>query len=275
MKEFVTFFSLRVDRGCMKSAVIVLLLWIVQIHGTKGLLTDGLTLLVFKNGFDCQENDLEGCNDFDASLCSWEGVLSSDSGGLVSSLVLFHVGLVGSVFPSPGKLQGLEHLRNLFKQEFLFGDIPSELGNCSNLMILALDNNMLTGSIPIALGKLPVGLASCTNITTLALGKNMLDGNIPAAIRKLRALQNLDLSKSELNGEIPAELGSCTNLKVPDIQSKQLTAPRGIYNINMLSTSSLFSGLPIRFRFLNLSLTILWVLFHHLSFIVASLSLRI
>lgn len=257
----------------MKSAVIVLLLWIVQIHGTKGLLTaDGLTLLVFKNGFDRQENDLEGCNDFDASLCSWEGVLSSDSGGLVSSLVLFHVGLVGSVFPSPGKLQGLEHLRNLFKQEFLFGDIPSELGNCSNLMILALDNNMLTGSIPIALGKLPVGLASCTNITTLALGKNMLDGNIPAAIRKLRALQNLDLSKSELNGEIPAELGSCTNLKVPDIQSKQLTAPRAIYNINMLSTSSLFSGLPIRFRFLNLSLTILWVLFHHLSFIVASLS---
>ncbi len=272
MKEFVTFFSLRVDRGCMKSAVIVLLLWIVQIHGTKGLLTDGLTLLVFKNGFDCQENDLEGCNDFDASLCSWEGVLSSDSEGLVSSLVLFHVGLVGSVSPSPGKLQGLEHLRNLFKQEFLFGDIPSELGNCSNLMILAFDNNMLTGSIPIALGELPVGLASCTNITTLALGKNMLDGNIPAAIRKLGALQNLYLSTSELNGEIPAELGSCTNLKLPGIQSKQLTAPRAIYNINMLSTSSLFSGLPIRFRFLNLSLTILWVLFHHLSFIVASLS---
>jgi hypothetical protein len=138
-------------------------------------------------------------------------------------------------------------------------------------MILALDNNMLTGSIPIALGKLPVELASCTNISTLALGKNMLNGNIPAAIRKLQALQNLDLSTSELNGEIPAELVSCTNLKVPDIQSKQLTAPRGIYNVNMLSTSSLFSGLPIRFRFLNLSLTILWVLFHHLSFIVASL----
>ncbi|CAK9212501.1 unnamed protein product [Sphagnum troendelagicum] len=226
----------------MKSAVIVLLLWIVQIHGTKGLLTDGLTLLVFKNGFDCQENDLEGCNDFDASLCSWEGVLSSDSEGLVSSLVLFHVGLVGSVSPSPGKLQGLEHLRNLFKQEFLFGDIPSELGNCSNLMILALDNNMLTGSIPIALGKLPVGLASCTNITTLALGKNMLDGNIPAAIRKLRALQNLDLSKSELNGEIPAELGSCTNLKVPDIQSKQLTAPLCSGSDGLVSSLLLFNA---------------------------------
>ncbi|CAM6018806.1 unnamed protein product [Sphagnum balticum] len=91
-------------------------------------------------------------------------------------------------------------------------------------MILAHDNNMLTGSIPIALGKLPVELASCTNITTLAIGKNMLNGNIPAAIRKLQALQNLDLSTGELNGEIPAELVSYTNLKLQGLKHLNLSA---------------------------------------------------
>ncbi len=252
MKEFVRFFSSRVDTGCTDFFVIVLALCVVQIYGIDGLSTDGLALLDFKNGLTFN-NILESWNASDVSPCNWEGVVCSGSDGLVTSLLLFNAGLYGSISPSLGKLQGLKHL-NLSQQLNLFGDIPLELGNCSDLTTLALENNWLSGSIPITLGKLqalkylnlsanfltgeiPVELASCTKLTTLALDNNMLNGSIPAAIGKLQALQNLDLSTNKLTGEIPGELASCTNLKVLKIQSNQLTGsiPPGIYNISNLS----------------------------------------
>jgi hypothetical protein len=203
MKEFVRFFSSRVDTGCTDFVVIVLALCVVQIYGTDGLSTDGLALLDFKNGLTFN-NILESWNASDVSPCNWEGVVCSGSDGLVTSLLLFDAGLYGSISPSLGKLQGLKQLH--------------------------LSANLLTGEIP-------VELASCTKLTTLALDNNMLDGSIPAAIGKLQALQNLDLSTNNLTGEIPGELASCTNLKVLKIQSNQLTGsiPPGIYNISNLS----------------------------------------
>ncbi len=251
MKEFVRFFSSRVNTGCTDFVVIVLSLCVVQIYGTDGLSTDGLALLDFQNGLT-YNNIPESWNASDVSPCNWEGVVCSGSDGLVSSLLLFHAGLYGSISPSLGKLQALKYLN--LSANSLTGEIPGELASCTKLTTLALGNNMLNGSIPAAIGKLqalqnldlstnklageiPGELASCTKLTTLALGNNMLNGSIPAAIGKLQALQNLDLSTNKLTGEIPGELDSCTNLKVLKIQSNQLTGsiPPGIYNISNLS----------------------------------------
>ena len=62
------------------------------------------------------------------------------------------------------------------------GEIPTELGNLSNLQGLSLWGNQLTGEIPTELGSL-------SNLETLDLGGNQLTGEIPT---ELGSLSNLE-----------------------------------------------------------------------------------
>ena len=87
----------------------------------------------------------------------------------------------------------------------LSGEIPSELGNLTNLTTLNLSNNELSGEIPSELGNL-------TNLTTLNLSNNELSGEIPAELGNLTNLTTLNLSNNELIGYIPYQF--CDN---PDI----------------------------------------------------------
>ena len=63
----------------------------------------------------------------------------------------------------------------------------------------------LTGEIPTELGNL-------SNLETLDLGGNQLTGEIPTELGSLSNLQGLYLYYNELTGDIPAELGSLSNL---------------------------------------------------------------
>jgi Leucine-rich repeat (LRR) protein len=67
----------------------------------------------------------------------------------------------------------------------LTGEIPSEIGNLTNLTKLYLNGNQLTGSIPPEIGNL-------TNLTYLYLYNNQLTGEIPESICDL----NIDWSSS-------------------------------------------------------------------------------
>jgi len=66
----------------------------------------------------------------------------------------------------------------------LTGEIPSEIGNLTNLTYLNLYYNQLTGSIPSEIGNL-------TNLTSLSLGPNQLTGEIPSEIWTLTNLEIL------------------------------------------------------------------------------------
>jgi len=79
--------------------------------------------------------------------CSWDRV--SCDGGHVSALELY--------------------------ENQLTGEIPSELGNLSNLTGLDLSGNPLTGEIPSELGKL-------SNLECLYLYSNQLTGEIPSEL---------------------------------------------------------------------------------------------
>ena len=57
----------------------------------------------------------------------------------------------------------------------LTGEIPSEIGNLTNLTYLHLSVNQLTGSIPSEIGNL-------TNLIQLQLQYNQLTGEIPQAV---------------------------------------------------------------------------------------------
>ena len=94
---------------------------------------------------------------------------------------------------------------NLFNLGELSGEIPSEIGNLTNLTNLNLSFNELTGEIPTEIGNL-------TNLESLNLDYNYLTGEIPSSIGNLTNLTYLLLSDNQLTGEIPSEIGNLTNL---------------------------------------------------------------
>ena len=98
----------------------------------------------------------------------------------------------------------------------LTGSIPAELGSLNNLDTLYLHVNQLSGSIPSELGGL-------SNLQTLYLYNNQLSGSIPAELGGLSACAELILHRNQLSGGIPAELGNLTNVVSLYIQNNQLS----------------------------------------------------
>ena len=69
------------------------------------------------------------------------------------------------------------------------------MGNLSNLETLWLDDNQLTGPIPVELGNL-------SNLESLNLYNNQLTGSIPVELGNLSNLKDLRLHNNELTGEL-------------------------------------------------------------------------
>jgi len=109
---------------------------------------------------------------------------------------------------------------------WLTGEIPSEIGNLTNLKDLFLSSNQLTGEIPPEIGNL-------TNLTSLSLSYNQLTGEIPSEIGNLTNLTKLDLQFNQLTGEIPSEI--MTNLEEFYVNNNQFSGliPETICNMNV------------------------------------------
>jgi Leucine-rich repeat (LRR) protein len=122
---------------------------------------------------------------------------------------------------------------------WLYGSIPSELGNISQLTTLVLRNNSLTGPIPTELGNL-------SQLTELDLSRNIsedmdsgLTGTIPSSLGNLSQLTVLDLSSNQLTS-IPAELGNLTQLTALDLRWNGLISiPAELGNLSLLTTLDL------------------------------------
>uniref|UniRef100_A0A2P2JES3 Protein kinase domain-containing protein n=1 Tax=Rhizophora mucronata TaxID=61149 RepID=A0A2P2JES3_RHIMU len=92
-------------------------------------------------------------------------------------------------------------------QFHLSGKIPESLKYCSNLQMLDLSSNALSGPIPTQICSwLPY-------IVTLDLSGNSLSGSIPPEIVNCRFLNNLILSGNKLSGSIPYGIGRLDRLK--------------------------------------------------------------
>ena len=163
----------------------------------------------------------------DEPLGEWQGVTTDEEGSVIE-LHLWENNLIGEI---PTELGDLSELTTLELQDNqLTGEIPSELGNLFSLSVLYLWENELNGEIPSELGNLP-------NLQRLSLSNNRLSGEIPSGLGDLSSLTHLYLNGNQLNGEIPAELGSLSSLTILDLGGNQLNGgiPSELGDLSSLS----------------------------------------
>ena len=181
----------------------------------------------------------------DAPIDEWHGVTTYGS-GRVTELGLSDNQLSGEIPTWLGNLTNLKLLALQGNQ--LNGEIPTELSNLANLEVLYLDGNQLSGEIPPELGNL-------TNLEDLDLHNNQLSGEIPPELGNLTNLENLNLHGNLLSGKIPPELGNLTNLNALDLRNNQLSGeiPPELGNlVNLwelyLAHNQLTGHIPARLR---------------------------
>lgn len=174
----------------------------------------------------------------DLPIGRWNGV-TTDSSGRVTRLSLESNGLVGEIPSELGNLSNLEYL--YLNSNQLYGEIPLELGNLGNLTRLWLGSCNLSGEIPPELGNL-------SNLEHLYLNSNQLHGEIPPELGNLANLTRLYLSENRLSGEIPPELSNLAKIQYLDMSRNWLRGeiPREIYDLANLK------WLDLRENFLRL-----------------------
>nr|XP_023904440.1 receptor kinase-like protein Xa21 [Quercus suber] len=110
----------------------------------------------------------------------------------------------------PATLGTLSKLQFINFEEIACNNFGGELPKCianfpTTLIYLLLNNNTISGNIPTGIGNL-------TNLEELDMGNNKLSGHITFEIGKLHKLQILDLSANNIFGNIPYSLGNLTIL---------------------------------------------------------------
>ncbi|KAF2574534.1 hypothetical protein F2Q70_00006054 [Brassica cretica] len=100
----------------------------------------------------------------------------------------------------------------------LSGTLSPSITNLTNLRIVLLQNNYITGKIPSEIGRL-------TRLETLDLSDNFFHGEIPFSVGNLRSLQYLRLNNNSLSGVIPLSLSNMTQLVLLDLSYNNLSSP--------------------------------------------------
>lgn len=179
---------------------------------------DTKALTHFRLQTDSHGNLLSNWSGGDACGGSWRGVQCSPSGRVVA-LFLPSLNLRGPL----DSLAPLDQLRVLDLHDNRLNGTVSPLLNCTNLKLLYLAGNDLSGDIPSGItslrrllrldlsdnnirGEIPQGLSNLTRLLTLRLQNNALSGKIPDLSSSLANLKQLNLTNNELYGRLPEGL---------------------------------------------------------------------
>lgn len=181
-----------------KLFIIVLLLIFLEDHAASGdIASDTRALLAFKAAVGQHLKWNQTTN----PCTTWQGIQCA--GSRVTEVRLPAVGLFGSI--PLGTLGNLSELRVLsLRWNLLSGSVPSDLGNCPQLRNLYLQNNQLTGPLPSFFSSLP-------DLIRLNLAFNRFTGPIPSSMSNLKRLGTLYLQNNSLTGSISA-------LNLPNLQ---------------------------------------------------------
>ncbi|KAL0426922.1 UNVERIFIED_CONTAM: putative LRR receptor-like serine/threonine-protein kinase [Sesamum latifolium] len=122
----------------------------------------------------------------------------------------------------------------------LYGSIPDEFGNLTNLLLLSLFGNQLTGSIPKT-------LVNLQKLQGLALMRNRISGPIPENLCGLQNLNGLLLHQNQISGAIPDCIGNLTTLRSLYIGNNNLNSgiPPSLWRLNDLLQLNLTSNVLV------------------------------
>ncbi|EXC19951.1 putative LRR receptor-like serine/threonine-protein kinase [Morus notabilis] len=141
-------------------------------------------------------------------------------------------------------------------------DFLTSFTNCSNLILLELQNNNFGGSLPNSIGNfsaqleilsleanrisgnIPPSVGNLMSLNALILNINQLTGTIPTTIGKLHNLVKLYLGSNQLFGEIPSSFGNLTLLNELRLEENYLHGriPSSIRNCQHLQLLHLYSN---------------------------------
>ncbi|CAN6210483.1 unnamed protein product [Urochloa humidicola] len=146
----------------------------------------------------------------------------------------------------------------------------SSLANCTQLVRLYLDGNILQGILPSSIvglpkslevlflaannisGTIPQEIGHLSNLTLLRMEENLLTGNLPTSLGNLQNLYLLSLSQNKLSGQIPLSLSNLSQLNELYLQENNLSGPipgalglcKKLETLN-LSYNSFYGSIPI------------------------------
>jgi hypothetical protein len=208
--------------------IISFLLLLLLLLPSFALNSDGVFLLSFKYSILSDPLFvLESWNYNDETPCSWTGVTCTEIGTpgtpdmfRVTGLVLPDRQLLGSIVADLGMIEHLRHLD--LSNNFFNGSLPNAIFNASELQVLSLSSNVISGELPAELigglrslqllnlsdnalaGKVPENLTALQNLTVVSLRSNYFSGSVPSGFD---SVQVLDLSSNLLNGSLPLGFG--------------------------------------------------------------------
>ncbi|KAL5063094.1 hypothetical protein RYX36_024831 [Vicia faba] len=157
----------------------------------------------------------------------------------------------------------------------IYGNIPLEIGNMSNLIVLSMVGNNINGPIPRTLkglqkllrlglsnnglhGSFIDELCEMRSLIELYLYNTMLSGVLPTCLGNMTFLEHLDLGYNNLNSKIPSSLWSLTDILEINLTTNAFTGnlPLEIGNLRAIVlldiSRNLISGnIPTTITFLK------------------------
>ncbi|KAK4257342.1 hypothetical protein QN277_006940 [Acacia crassicarpa] len=160
------------------------------------------------------------------SACNWFGVECGASRSFVFSLRLPGVGLVGPIPPNTiGRLTQLRVLS--LHSNGLSGEIPADFSNLTLLRNLYLQDNQFSGGFPPSLTQLG-------RLTRLDLSSNNFTGPIPFSINNLTHLTGLFLQSNKFSGNLPSVSAKLVGFNVSNNQLNG-SIPKSLSNFSASS----------------------------------------
>ncbi|GAV65506.1 LRR_1 domain-containing protein/Pkinase_Tyr domain-containing protein/LRRNT_2 domain-containing protein/LRR_8 domain-containing protein [Cephalotus follicularis] len=130
------------------------------------------------------------------SACNWVGVGCSPDNSSVYTLRLPGAGLVGPI--PPNTIGNLSQLRVLsLRSNRLSGEIPSDFSNLTLLRSLYLQSNEFSSQFPGSVTRM-------TRLTRLDISSNNFSGTIPFSVNNLTHLTGLFLENNRFSGNLPS-----------------------------------------------------------------------
>ncbi|CAL9097784.1 unnamed protein product [Musa textilis] len=156
---------------------------------------------------------------------------------LLQTLDLSHNLLTGRI---PSSLSNSSRLIRLnLSYNNISGPVPVAITQISSLVFLLLQHNSLSGSVPDTWGS--TVSHGTYQLQSLHLENNLLSGSIPLSLGRLQTLEDVSLSNNQLNGSIPQEITTLSRIKTLDLSANSIggSFPASLCNLPRWSTSTL------------------------------------